>query len=89
VLGVGPNTEWLRNLRAHPALEIQIGRERYRPEQRFLTEDEAVAAGIEFREHHPWRLRLFARILGWGPLDTEAEVRNLVRGRPFVGFRPA
>ena len=30
----GPNTEWIRNLRAHPALQIQIGRESYVPEQR-------------------------------------------------------
>lgn len=85
----GPNTEWMRNLRAHPALEIQIGRERYLPEQRFLSEDEAVAVAIEFRNRHPWRLRLFATILGWGDLSTEAAVRELVRGRPFILFRPA
>jgi deazaflavin-dependent oxidoreductase (nitroreductase family) len=85
----GPNTEWIRNLRAHPALEIQIGRESYVPEQRFLSEDESVAVAIEFRNRHPWRLRLFATILGWGDLSTEAAVRELVRGRPFVRFRPA
>lgn len=85
----GPNTEWMRNLRAHPALEIQIGRERYVPEQRFLSEDEAVAVAAEFRDRHPWRLRLFASILGWGDLGSEAAVRELVRGRPFVRFRPA
>ena len=38
----GPNTEWVRNLRAHPALQIQIGRESYVPEQRFLSEGESV-----------------------------------------------
>ena len=37
----GANTEWIRNLRAHPALQIQIGRETYVPEQRFLSEHEA------------------------------------------------
>jgi deazaflavin-dependent oxidoreductase (nitroreductase family) len=84
----GPNTEWMRNLRAHPALQIQIGRESYVPEQRFLSEDEAVAVATEFRNHHPWRLRLFAAILGWGDLSSESTVRELVRGRPFVAFRP-
>jgi deazaflavin-dependent oxidoreductase (nitroreductase family) len=34
----GPDTEWIRNLRAHPALEIQIGAERYVPKQRVLSE---------------------------------------------------
>jgi hypothetical protein len=34
------------------------------------------------------RLRLFAKILGWGDLSSEAAVRQLVRGRPFILFRP-
>ena len=85
----GPNTEWLRNLRAHAALQIQIGHETYVPEQRFLSEDEAVAAATEFRRRHPHRLRLFATILGWGDLSSEAAVRELVRNRPFIAFSPA
>ena len=85
----GPNTEWVRNLRAHPALEIQIGRDAYVPEQRFLSEDEAVAVARAFRDRHPWRIRLFAAILGWGDLSTEKSVRELVRDRPFISFRPA
>jgi deazaflavin-dependent oxidoreductase (nitroreductase family) len=84
----GPDTEWMRNLRAHPALEIEIGGTRYAPEQRFLTEDEAVAVTLEFRRRHPRRLRLMATILGWGDLGSEAVVRDVVRERPFVAFRP-
>ena len=84
----GPDTEWIRNLRAHPALQIEIGGDSYEPVQRFLTEDEAVAVAVGFRDRHPWRLRLFSKILGWGDLATEAAVRELVRGRPFVAFRP-
>ena len=83
----GPDTEWMRNLRAHPALEIEG--ERYVPEQRFLSEDEAVAVALEFRRRHPRRLRLMATILGWGDLGSEAAVRDVVRERPFVSFRPA
>jgi deazaflavin-dependent oxidoreductase (nitroreductase family) len=85
----GPDTEWIRNLRAHPALGIQIGVESYVPEQRLLSEDEAVAVGLEFRRKHPWRLRLFAAILGWGDLGSDEALRELVRGRPFVAFCPA
>jgi deazaflavin-dependent oxidoreductase (nitroreductase family) len=84
----GPNTEWIRNLRAHPALEIQIGRESYVPEQRFLSEDESVAVVAGFRRRHPWRTRLFAAILEWGDLSSEASVKEFVRTRPFVSFRP-
>jgi len=85
----GPNTEWIRNLRVQPALRIQIGRQSYIPEQHFLSEDEAVAVGLEFRRSHPWRLRLFATVLGWGDLSSDGAVQELVRSRPFVSFRPA
>jgi deazaflavin-dependent oxidoreductase (nitroreductase family) len=84
----GPNTEWIRNLRAHPALQIEIGRESYVPEQRFLSVDESVAVAVAFRRRHPWRTRLFAAILGWGDLSSEAAVREFVLTRPFVSFRP-
>jgi deazaflavin-dependent oxidoreductase (nitroreductase family) len=85
----GPNTGWMRNLRAHPALQIQIGRETFVPEQHFLPQDEAIAAAIAFRDQHPWRLRLFATILGWGDLSSEVAVREFVEGRPFIAFAPA
>jgi deazaflavin-dependent oxidoreductase (nitroreductase family) len=85
----GPNSEWIRNLRARPALRIQTGRESYIPEQRFLSQDEAVAVALEFRHRHPARQRLFGTILGWGDLSTESAVREFVRNRPFVSFRPA
>jgi deazaflavin-dependent oxidoreductase (nitroreductase family) len=85
----GSNTDWIRNLRAHPALAIEIGRQSYTPEQRFLSEDESVAVAMEFRRRHPWRSRILATILGWGDLGSEAAVREFVCSRPFVSFRPA
>jgi deazaflavin-dependent oxidoreductase (nitroreductase family) len=85
----GPNSEWIRNLRAHPALQIKIGRESYVPEQRFLSEDESVVVAVDFRRRHPLRSRLLAAILGWGDLRSDRAVREFVRSRPFVSFRPA
>ena len=87
--GWGPNTDWIRNIRAHPALQIQIGRESYIPEQRFLSEDESVEVVVEFRRQHRWRVRLAALILGWGDLSSDTAVRDFVRSHPFVSFRPA
>jgi len=84
----GASTEWIRNLRAHPALEIRIGRDCFVPEQRFLSENEAAAVFTEFRRRHPLRLRCFAAVLGWGDLRPETAMRSFVRSRPFVAFRP-
>jgi deazaflavin-dependent oxidoreductase (nitroreductase family) len=87
--GWGPNTDWIRNIRAHPAMQIQIGRGSYTPEQRFLSEDESVAVVVEFQRKHRWRVRLAALILGWGDLSSDTAVRDFVRSHPFVSFRPA
>ena len=82
-------TQWLRNLRAAPALRLEIAGESYVPEHRFLSEDESVAVVTAFSRRHPWRSRLIAAILGWGDLGSEGAVREFVHGRPFVAFRPA
>ena len=84
----GPNADWVRNLRVRPALRVAIGRESFVPQHRFLTEDEAFAAGIEFRRQHPWRLRLIAMMLGWGDLRSDLAIREFVRARPFVALSP-
>jgi deazaflavin-dependent oxidoreductase (nitroreductase family) len=86
--GWGPDADWLRNLHAGPAREIRIGRERFVPEHRFLDEDEAVAVLVGFRHRHPARVWLASAILGWGHLRSDAELRQFVRGHPFVALRP-
>jgi hypothetical protein len=85
----GPDTDWVQNLRATPAREVSVGRDRYAPKHRFLTEDEAVAVSIAFRQKHPVRLRLMSAILGWGDLHGDAALRDFVRSHPFVALRPA
>ena len=81
--------DWVRNVRARPALQVRIGRESFIPEQRFLTEDERFDVAAEFRRRHPWRLRLLTLIFGWGDLRSDAGLRAFIRTRPFVPLRPA
>jgi len=85
----GPDTDWIRNIRARPALRVVIGRESFVPEQRFLSDDESVAVAVEFRRRHPARMRLITAIFGWGDLGSDAAMREFARTRPFVAFRPA
>jgi deazaflavin-dependent oxidoreductase (nitroreductase family) len=85
----GQDTDWIRNIRVRPALQVQIGRESFAPEQRFLSADEGFAVAVEFRRRHPRRLRLLTQVLGWDDLRSDTAVREFVRTRPFVAFRPA
>jgi deazaflavin-dependent oxidoreductase (nitroreductase family) len=85
----GQDTDWIRNIRARPALRVQIGRESFTAQQRFLSEDESFAVAAEFRHRRPGRTRLLGWILGWGDLRSDTAVRDFVSARPFVSFRPA
>lgn len=84
----GKDADWIRNIRARPALQVQIGRDSFTPQQRFLTQDESLAVVAEFRRRHPGRSRLLASVLGWD-LRSDAAIRDFVSTRPFVSLRPA
>jgi deazaflavin-dependent oxidoreductase (nitroreductase family) len=84
----GPQADWVRNLQAHPALRVQIGRRSFVPQHRFLTDEEAFATVVEFRCHHPWRVRIIGQVLGLD-LGSDEEMRDFVHTRPFVALRPA
>jgi deazaflavin-dependent oxidoreductase (nitroreductase family) len=85
----GQDTDWIRNIRVRAALQVQIGRESFAPEQRFLSADESFAVAVEFRRRHPGRLCLLTQVLGWDDLRSDSAVREFVHTRPFVAFRPA
>jgi deazaflavin-dependent oxidoreductase (nitroreductase family) len=85
----GATSDWIRNIRARPALRVQIGRKSFTPRHRFLTDDESFAVAVDFRRRHPHRVRFAGRLLGWGDMCSDAVVRDFVATRPFVAFRPA
>lgn len=84
----GPQADWIRNLRAHPALRVQVGRASFVPQHRFLTDLEAFAVGTAFRRRHPWRVRLLSRVLDVDLL-SDAGIHDFIATRPFVALRPA
>jgi hypothetical protein len=84
----GPDADWVRNLQNGPVREVRVGRDRFVPLHRLLTDDEACSVGVAFRQAHPWRLRLIGTTLGWGDLRTDEAVRRFVQRHPFVGLRP-
>jgi deazaflavin-dependent oxidoreductase (nitroreductase family) len=84
----GPDTDWVRNLRAGPAREVRIDRDSFVPQHRFLDEDAALAVSVAFRERHPMRLRLIGAIFGWGDMRDDSVLLEFVRKHPFVAIRP-
>ena len=85
----GTGTDWVRNLRAGPAAKVQLGQKSFIPDQRFLSDDEALDVVRHFRSQHPARLRLLSTALGWGDLRSDDAALGFVQSHPFVAFRPS
>jgi deazaflavin-dependent oxidoreductase (nitroreductase family) len=80
--GWGEKADWYRNLIANPALEVQTGRDRYAPIQRFLAKEEVRNELASYERRHPWAARVLAPLLGFRSYDEAAS--SLL----MVGFRP-
>ncbi len=89
--GWGERADWYRNIKSSPALEVQSGRQRYVPSQRFLAPEESHARISDYARRHPLAFRFLVKAFGFGyPLDgTEATRRRLAEYLRLVAFRPA
>lgn len=89
VAGWGEQTDWYRNLQAHAALEIHVGRRRYSPRQHFLSTEELLTLLQDYEHRHPRGVRILFRHLGY-PYDGSPEglyaIAQVLRG---VEFRPS
>jgi deazaflavin-dependent oxidoreductase (nitroreductase family) len=88
VSAYGEKADWYRNIRVKTALEIQIGRERYVPIQRFLTPDEIYIEFNDYEQRHPSATRSLLRTLGFHYDGTESGRRMLVASFRMVSFCP-
>ncbi len=80
--------DWYRNIHASPALEVSLGRQRYRPEQRFLEVQEIAELLAWSRQRHPVKARIQSLFFHW-PWDlSEQELLDLARSLSGVAFRP-
>lgn len=84
----GEKADWYRNIKANPAMEIRIGRERYISEQRFLSLEEVYAEIAAYGRHHPWLVRTILRWLGFRFDGTEQARRRFADSVRMVAFRP-
>jgi len=90
--GFGRSADWYRNLLAHPATEVAIARQRFRPVHRVLSEREAIAVLADYERRNRWAAPLVRRTLtwlvGWNYDGTDDARRRLAHQLPLVAFRP-
>jgi len=88
VSGWGERADWYRNIKAHPAVEVRTGTQRYAPVWRELEPDEADAVVTEYVDQLPSFVRPLARRLGLVSRRTEADNRNEAAHLLMIGLRP-
>lgn len=92
IAGLGPYSDWFRNIQAAPAAEVAIGRRKFVPSYRILDEPEAVDAIADYERRNlllrPVLRPVLSRLLGWRYDGSDAARHRLVQQLPIVAFRP-
>lgn len=89
VSGYGTTSDWLRNVRASPAVRVDAGRSAFVPEQRFLGLEERRELLREYQRKHPRTARTIGpRLLGTTFDGSPESIDALARALPAIAFRP-
>lgn len=86
--GYGAQSDWYRNIQAHPAIEVQVGFQQYPPQQRLLSAVETLAVLEEYERPHPLIFRQGMHLLGYAYDGTPARLRALSHALQGVAFCP-
>ncbi len=84
----GEKSDWYRNIRQRPALQIEVGRDRYVPQQRFLTTDETEHELDVYVEHHGLSAKMLSRVLGLDFAGDPVQRRKFAESARMVAFSP-
>jgi hypothetical protein len=91
IAGMGPSSDWYRNIQAKPPVEVAVGARRFAPECRWPDESESVAVMADYERRNrvvmPVVLVVLSRLLGWRYDGSRAARERLVRQLPVVAFR--
>ncbi|HET9495583.1 MAG TPA: nitroreductase family deazaflavin-dependent oxidoreductase [Chloroflexia bacterium] len=85
----GEQADWYRNILASPAVEVQVGSRKYKPEQRLVGTEELADMLVAHRKAHPIRARIQTLLLGWKWSTSRDEMLEVARSARGVAFRPA
>lgn len=92
ISGLGRSADWYRNVQAAPAVQVAVGRERFRPGHRELGESEALTVLTDYERRNRWIAPIVRKVLswlvGWDYNGSDEARRRLVRQLPVVAFRP-
>ncbi len=90
IAGLGQSAEWYRNLKAHGATEVAVGRQHFRPRYRELGELEAIQVLADYEGRNRWAAPVMRRVLswliGWRYAGSDQARRRLVAELPILAL---
>lgn len=93
IAGLGPSSDWFRNLQAGGSAHVQLGRAEFDAEHRVLGPAEAVAVIADYERRNrlvrPVVHRVLTALVGWRYDGSGAARDRLVRQLPVVALRPS
>lgn len=87
--GWGPQSDWVRNVQAHPQIEIQVGRRKYQVRAERLSPEAGAQVLLAYGRRRPGALQLLAQRMGYAPVESGADslARGLSESIPVFAFR--
>jgi deazaflavin-dependent oxidoreductase (nitroreductase family) len=82
----GERADWLQNVRAHPEVEVQVGRRSWSAHARLLSQEQGAAELGRYAAAHPTAAKGLARILGYRVENAEQGFSTLAEDMVVVAL---
>jgi len=83
----GEESDWVRNIRAHPEVEVTIGGRQLKMTAEFLTVNDAEREVLDYARRSPYAARQLPRLIGYQVDGSEEGYRQLARQLLVIRFR--
>jgi deazaflavin-dependent oxidoreductase (nitroreductase family) len=83
----GEESDWVRNIRAHPEVEVTVGGRQLEMTADFLMEDDAEREVLDYARRSPYAARQLPRLIGYRVDGSEEGYRALARHLLVIRFR--
>jgi len=84
----GERSDWVKNIRANPQVQIQVGRQNMDAVAVQLTQDESEEIILDYAQRHPAAMKNLAGYMGFQVDGTEADFRELGRQLLMFALKP-
>ncbi|MFL7890918.1 MAG: nitroreductase family deazaflavin-dependent oxidoreductase [Anaerolineales bacterium] len=84
----GEKSDWVKNIRTNPEVEVQVGRQNFSMLAEELSPGQSELVILDYAQRHPTAMISLARYMGYELDGTESDYRELGRKLLMFSFTP-